>query len=128
MTTEFLATEVVDFLTRYVRSFDDLGVLVALIENDRRWWDSKSMAAHAGIDAVNAKRALEAFARQNLLDIRITDDIRYRLRPGNLDLENGLHAFAASYHRAPTVVLRWVASLAPPSIIDFAAAFRIKRR
>ena len=127
MTSESLSQEAVHFLTCHIHSFDDLGVLVALIESDGRWWNAKTMAARTGISAVDVQPVLERFAKENLLDIRVSDDIRYCLRPGSLDLESGLHAFAAAYHRAPILVLRWVASVAPRSITDFAAAFRIKK-
>jgi hypothetical protein len=127
MVSESLPQEVLHFLTYHVHSCDDFGVLVALIEDGGRWWSTKAMAAHTGIGAADVQRVLECFARENLLDIRISDDIRYCLRPGSLDLESGLHAFAAAYNRTPILVLRWVASLAPRSITDFAAAFRVRK-
>jgi hypothetical protein len=127
MTRESLSPEAVHFLTSHVRSFNDLGVLVVLIESDGRWWNTKTMAAQTGMSAVDVQPVLERFAKENLLDIRVSDDILYCLRPGSVALESGLHAFTAAYHRTPILILRWVASVAPRNITDFAAAFRIKK-
>ena len=54
-----------------------------------------------------ARRVLEAFASRNLLDIRISDDVRYRLRPGTPELAHGLGLLIETYRRSPSLVREW---------------------
>jgi hypothetical protein len=77
-----------------------------------------------------ARATLERFAQQNLLDIRISDDVRYRFQPGTDQLETAASAFAAAYRRDPALVVQYVAESAAEtdSLRDFADAFRIRRR
>ena len=87
----------------------DLEVLVALIHGGNRWWDFESMAARTGTDPSDARRILEGLAAQNLLDIRISDAVRYRLQPGRDDLARSLDALALAYRKDPVAVLNFVA-------------------
>jgi hypothetical protein len=107
-----LSQEVLDFLERHVASVDELRILAVLADDDARWWDAKSLADRVEIRDTDAGRVLDAFARQNLLDIRISAEVLYRVRPGTPTLQEGLHAFADAYRRAPGIVTRCVRRLA----------------
>jgi hypothetical protein len=63
------------------------------------------------LSAVEVRRILDAFAKKNLLDIRISADVRYHLHPGTSILQDRLHAFADAYRRAPAAVIRCVRGL-----------------
>ena len=128
MVTEQLPEEVRAFLAAYVGSIEELNVLMALIDVDARWWDAGTMAAHSGTTAGDARRILEAYASRNLLDIRITDDVRYRLRPGTPELEEAVHRVAATYRTSPRTLFQWAAGRAHRSVNDFSDAFRWRRR
>lgn len=123
-----LPDDVRGFLSEFVESIEELSVLLALIEADTRWWDSRTMAAQSGVDVSMARRTLESYASRNLLDIRISDDVRYRLRPGTPDLEDALHRLAAIYRTTPRTLLQWAAGRPKRSVADFSDAFRIKKR
>jgi hypothetical protein len=123
-----LPGEVRRFLTEYVDSIEALSILLALIDADSRWWDAHAMAAQSGSSAADARRVLEAFASRNLLDIRISDDVRYRLRPGTPDLEDLLHQVAAIYRTSPRTLFQWVAGRPRRSVADFSDAFRIRKQ
>jgi len=59
-----------------------------------------------------ARQVLEAFASRNLLDIRISDDVRYRLRAGTPELARGLGLLIETYRRSPTLVRAWAERIA----------------
>jgi hypothetical protein len=100
-----------DFLIAHVTSAGDLKVLLTLINGGDRWWDARSVAVHAGVDVIDARRCLEEFAGKNLLDIRISDAVRYQLRPGTRELERRLEALVTAYRNSPAAVVAYAVDL-----------------
>jgi hypothetical protein len=124
MTT--LPPEVVEFLSTYVSALDDLQVLMSCYEWRERWWDAAGMARELGIGVAAARRALDRLASRNLLDIRITADVRYQFNPGTPELEATATACAAAYRANPVAVVQLVTGGARRSLRDFADAFRFR--
>src|SRR5919106_1035426 len=52
-------------------------IFLAIAETRDRWWDAASAAHELGVGRRVASGVLEHLARHNLLDIRVTDDVRY---------------------------------------------------
>jgi hypothetical protein len=120
--------DVVHFVRSHVRTIEELDVLIFCIDHRDRWWDAAAVAQRASLNASAAMRALDHFVRANLLDIRISDAVRYRFHPGTEDLTMLATAFAAAYHENPVAVVKLVArSAVSDSVRDFADAFRLKR-
>jgi hypothetical protein len=107
-----LPTHAHAFLNQFACSLDELAILLALIESRAQWWDVGRMSARVGLAPRNTRRVLDAFASRNLLDIRITDDVRYRLLPGTPELAREVDAIVGMYRRSPTVVQRWASARA----------------
>jgi hypothetical protein len=117
------------FLRNHIRNVDDLHLLVAVAANEDRWWDEESVARDLLIDRSHARSLLEHLAGHNLLEIRVTDQIRYQYRPGTPELAAAAGACLDAYHHNPVAVWRAVShSPSRSSIRDFADAFRIRRR
>jgi hypothetical protein len=127
-TSHQLAPVVIEFLANHVASLEELELLMLLVMSSGRWWDATSTSRELGIPVTRARAALDALAGHNLLDIRITEDVRYQFRPGTPELETAAFAVAAVYQRNPASVVQLVARAAPRSVRDFADAFRIRRR
>lgn len=115
------------FVSQHFSSLDDLGIFVTLQDQRNRWWDALKIAAHVGLQPAQARLTLERFAAQNLLDISVTDDIRYRYRPGSAELAEAAAAFEESYRREPVPIVQLVTEHQRRAIADFADAFRIRR-
>jgi hypothetical protein len=115
------------FARTHFRSIEDLQVFVACLDNRERWWDAVAMAREVGITQSAARKALDRLARGNLLDIRLTGDVRYRFGPGTQELDTQAAAFGAAYHQNPVTIVRLIVRSLPTSLRDFADAFRIKR-
>ena len=109
-----------------MRSLDHLQLLEALASAPDTWWDADSAARHLTIRPGAARKALDDLARSNLLDIRITDDVRYRSQPTAPELEETVKACLAAYRADPVRVVRAVTD-ARRDITRFADAFRIRR-
>ena len=117
---------VATFIADHIRTLDELQLLMSIIQSGDRWWDVPTAAREFGISATEARKALDRFAAHNLLDIRITDDVRYQFCPGTEALLDAARATSDAYRRQPIVVARLVPQQ-PRSIKDFADAFRIRR-
>jgi hypothetical protein len=121
-----LPPAVVAFITRSLRSLEHLQLLEAVVGAADTWWDADSVARHLSIRPGAARTVLDDLARSNLLDIRITDDVRYRYRPTAPELDDIVKACLAAYRADPLRVVRAVTA-ARRDITRFADAFRIRR-
>ncbi len=108
-------------------SLQDLQLLVTLMEDPQRWWDARALAQETGNPNASTGRGLDRLAARNLLDIRVTEDVRFRYRPGTPELEKAGAAFAEAYRKAPLAIVKLVTARRPGSVTDFANAFRIRR-
>ena len=89
------------FAADHLASPDDLKVLALCVEGRDRWHDAAAIAKTLRISRGAARAALDHLARKNLLDIRITGDVRYRFRPGRSELESQALALVDAYRRNP---------------------------
>jgi len=123
MTT--VPARVADFAARHLRTIDDLQVLLACMEAGDRWWSTDSTARQLGIAQAVAAECLDHLARQNLFDLRVSNDIGYRFSPGTAHLKEDALALLAEYRRRPLNVVRLITGNRDAQ--DFADAFRFKR-
>src|SRR5262245_25775061 len=103
-----LSPDIVRFATTNLPSVDELRVLVLFVEGRDRWYNADAIARTLRISASVAQAALDPLARRNLLDIRLTDDVRYRFRPGTSVLESQATAVVATYRRNPQQILQLI--------------------
>jgi hypothetical protein len=118
---------VLTFLAEHVANLAQFQLLLRLIQGDDRWWDAASAAREVGIAPQEAQAALDHLAKHNLLDIRITGDVRYQFRPGTDGLREAARACVEEFRRRPVQILEAVSGMPRRSIKDFADAFRIRR-
>ena len=116
---------VLAFVADHIRSLEELQLLMAVIHAPERWWDAASAARELIMPLGNARRALDHLAAHNLLDIRITGDVRYQFGPGTDDLRTAARACVEAYDAHPQEVVDLVRG--KTSVRDFSDAFRIRR-
>ena len=121
-----VAPLVLAFVADHIRSLEELQLLFAVVQMPDRWWDATSAARELGIATPAARRALDALAGRNLLDIRITGDVRYQFRPGTDALRQGALATEDAYRTNPLGVVQLVTQTGKRGLRDFADAFRIR--
>jgi hypothetical protein len=118
---------VLEFVADHLRSLEELQLLMAVIHAPDRWWDAQTAARELVMPAKTARRALDHLAAGNLLDIRITGDVRYRFRPGTEALLEAANACVTAYASDPQALVELVAKPSTGRARDFADAFRIRR-
>jgi hypothetical protein len=118
---------VLTFLADHVSNLMQFQLLMLVAQAENRWWDANAAGRELGVTPGAARAALDHLAKHNLLDIRITGDVRYQFRPGAEALRTAVAACAEEFRRAPLQVLAVVSGQGPKSIRDFADAFRIRR-
>ena len=122
-----LQPRVAAFIASNFTSVDDLEALSALMEAPDRWWDADSVSTEVRMTPRDAALALERLAGQNLLEVRLTNDVRYQFNPGAEGLVQAARDAIDAYRADPASVMRIIYSELR-GIQDFADAFRIKRR
>jgi hypothetical protein len=118
---------VLTFLSEHVSNLEQFQLLVRVVQDADRWWDAALVTRELGFGATEAQGALDHLAKHNLLDIRITGDLRYRFRPGTDELRVAAMASVDEFRRKPVEMLEHITSLSRRRIRDFADAFRIRR-
>lgn len=106
MESDQLSTTAVRFLHGHIASEQELELLVALVESPSRWWDAGAVSREFRMSRRVASATLDRFAAANLLEIRVTDDVRYQFRPGTAELGKGAVALTAAYRADPAGVVR----------------------
>jgi hypothetical protein len=120
---------VVAFVTDHVRTPAELQLLMTIIQSGDRWWDATSAARESGLTVQDARRALDFFGARNLLEIKITGDVRYQFRPGTPELRSAAEASMHAFRARPLDVAQLVTTASSPSSVrDFADAFRVRRK
>lgn len=123
-----LGDPLADFARSHIGSTEELRIFILCVDHPDRWWSAAAAARELTVTPLLARQGLEQLARGNLLDIRITDDVRYRFRPGTPELESTALAFADAFRRDPVTIVQFVSrSARRDSLRDFADAFRIRR-
>jgi hypothetical protein len=115
------------FVESHVPSLEHLEVLALLIRTADQWWDAGGVEQELGISPDAGRRILEDLASGNLLEIRVTTDVRYQFRPGEAEVREAAAAFAEAYATQRLAVTRLVARPSNRNIRAFADAFRIQR-
>jgi hypothetical protein len=121
-----LPATVVTFVADHLASVHELNVLATLSEASDRWLTVQTTAERTGMRGSLARKALDRLVSRNLLDIRVSDDVRYQYRPGTPELVTGAAALVDAYKRNPLAVLQLVTYTSRGSASDFADAFRIR--
>ena len=125
MSAADLPAHVAAFVSAHIRSIEDLHLIMVLVNEPGRWWDAAAVARELQISTRAAQRALEHFAQHNLLEIRLTNEVRYQFHPGTEDLRAGAIECVGAYRENPIALIRAI-SPGLRSIQDFADAFRIR--
>jgi len=99
MFSEPLPPDVAAFVDAHLLSVAEIEVLTAMIETPDRWWDATLISGELRVAVTTARGLLDRLAGLNLLDIRFTDDVRYRFRPGTAELAHKVSRLIASYRR-----------------------------
>lgn len=116
------------FVESHLASVDELDVLMTLTESSSRWWDANTISRERGIPTTVSRKILDHLAARSLLDIRITDEVRYQFRPATSELASAVAGLVNEYRCHPAAVVRAVAvQSASRGARDFADAFRIRR-
>ncbi len=117
-----------EFVAAHLRSVEDLHLLAATAAESDRWWDAATVARELAIDEAQGRALLEHLASHNLLDIRVTGDVRYQFKPGTAELAAATRACLAAYRANPAALWRALPRHGGGRAIrDFADAFRIRR-
>ena len=122
-----LAPQVIRFITDRVRSVEALQVLMLVVQSPQRWWDAAAVRRETGLSAAAASRILQQLASANLLDIKVTGDVRYQFAPGTPELDATARLVSDLYCRTPVAIVSALPGMHRRSLADFADAFRIRR-
>jgi DNA-binding IclR family transcriptional regulator len=127
MSPEPLPSEIAAFIGEHLLTTDEIEALTAMCDAPARWWDARLMCRELGLPLSTARLILDHLAALNLLDIRLSDEVRYRLQPGTPELNEMVCRLVSAYRTNRAAVVRAIARVAKRSVLDFADAFRLRK-
>ena len=127
MSPEPLPSEIGAFVGEHLLTIDEIEALAAMSDAPGRWWDAKLMCCELGVSLSAARFTLDHLAGLNLLDIRLSDEVRYRLQPGTPDLKQMVCRLVSVYRNNRGAVVRAIARVARRGVLDFADAFKLRK-
>ena len=119
--------EVRDFVARFLPSVEHLETFIVLQRNSTRSWSASDLSAELRIPQSAADDVLERLASDNFLDVKISNEIRYRFNPATASLEASSALCADFYQRERIAVINLVTSATLSPMRDFAEAFRLNK-
>jgi hypothetical protein len=122
-----LSATVRAFISAYIRSIEQLEVLLLLHRDPQRWWSAEGVAAELRTSRNSAEARLEEMASRNLLDARTAEAVLFRYRPLSAELDAGVRETAQAYAERRVAVTTFIYSAPGDDIRGFADAFRIRK-
>ena len=119
MFSQPLPPDIAAFIREHLLSIDEIEALAAMSHAPKRWWDAKLMCGELGTELSASRFILDHLAVLNLLDIRLTDDVRYRLHPGTPELQRMVRCLVSVYGTNRAAVVRAIARVARRGGLDF---------
>jgi hypothetical protein len=108
MASSKVPADVRDFVVWFLPSVEHLEVFMTLHRHPARSWSPHEMAAELHIPEPTAEDVLERLARDNFLEIKISNEIMYRFNPQNPALADAAQRCADFYARHRSAVMNLV--------------------
>ena len=119
--------DIKDFVARFLPSVEHLETFITLQRNTTKSWSAQDLSAELRIPESVAGDILERLASDNFLDVKISNEILYRLNPATAALEGASTLCADFYQRERIAMINLVMAATLGPMRDFAEAFRLKR-
>jgi hypothetical protein len=127
MPPEPVPSDIAAFLRDHLLTVDEIEALTAMSNAPGRWWDAKLMCRELGVPVSLARSILDHLAGLNLLDIRVTDEVRYKFQPGTPELNQMASRVVSLYRTNRAALMRGISRGARRGVLDFADAFRLRK-
>ena len=124
--TEPLASNLLRFLMERIDSVEHLEALLLLSRSPDKWWTAPAVADELGGDTRSIGRTLDELCSQNLLDVRVAQDVLFKFAPRPEDAPL-VRALGDAYRTRRMMVLQTL-SKRVDSVRDFADAFKIGKK
>jgi hypothetical protein len=126
MPQEFLHRDLVLFIAEYIRSVEQLEVLILVSGAPVAEWTVDAVYEVVKTNRVSIAARLKDLTANGLLTETAGPPARYRFHPRTEGLERLVAELANAYKRAPVRVIETIYSPATASLREFARAFRFK--
>lgn len=93
-----------------IDSVEQSDMLVAMDKAGVRWWRPREVAAALGLAESTAHDELETLATRGLLDVRLANDVHYRVAPATPELRQFLSQLAGTYPTSRPEIRRLIRS------------------
>ena len=126
MPQEFLHRDLVLFIAEYIRSVEQLEVLILMSTDGTKEWSVEGVYDKVKTNRNSIADRLKDLTASGLLVEVSGNPVRYRYQPRAERLVQRITELASAYKRAPVRVIEAIYSPSTASLREFARAFRLK--
>lgn len=123
---ENLPEDILHFLNTRIDSIEQLQVLLLLHSNPQRTWTIAEISYEIrSVETSIAKRLNDLYERKVLVKMNETDDL-HTFSPFSSDISTLIQSLAEENRRRPYRIIEAIYSRPAKSILEFAAAFKLR--
>lgn len=120
-----ISPEVQQFVARYIRSVEQLEILLVLHGNPGKWWTSQEVFRQIQSSEKSVVDGLEFFVREGL--VQKDTEGKFQLKPGASGGE-AVPELARAYRERRVAVIELIYTKPAEGLQSFADAFRFKKK
>lgn len=125
MASHPITAQVLQFIGDHIRSIEQLEILCLLAENASRSWTVPEVFRCIQSTEKSVKECLDYFAAEGLLT---SDEAGgFRFAPRDRGVQERVLELVKSYRERRVTIIEAIYKKPPPSVQDFAAAFRLRK-
>jgi hypothetical protein len=114
-------------LSTAVDSVEQCEILVMLFQARDRWWTAKDAAYELYLAESPTARDLEVLATRGLLEVRIANDVLYRVAPAAPEMALAVSELAEAYRTNRVDILSQIVRRKGRALQHFADAFNFRK-
>jgi DNA-binding IclR family transcriptional regulator len=110
-----------------IDSVEQCEMLVTMCNVHERWWTAADLARELYLPPSRTGRDLELLATRGLLEVRIANDMLYRIAPASPELSRATTELADLYRSNRAEILSYIVRAKGRALRHFAEAFNFRR-
>lgn len=122
-----LPPQLARFLADCIESVEQLELLVVIARMRERWWTARDLAEELWLSPAATGRDLEILAGRGLLEVRLANDLCYRLSPISAEGREAVTLLTELYPTRRVDILSSIVLRKGRALRHFAEAFRFRK-
>ena len=127
MSNDAIPTQVRQFLGQYIKSVEQLEILLLLSGNPHKWWTATGVYEVIKSSVQSVQDRLNEMVARGILRKEAENEVRFQFKPTNDAVWNITSELRDAYKERSVKVVQAIYSKPPDAVQEFARAFRVRK-